>query len=75
MSLSVERYNGNESEWDQFVIEKSMNGTFIQTRKFINYHPANRFEDCSLCVRKGKRTCCCCLRLLHRLMVAKFFRA
>lgn len=54
MSFSVERYNGNESEWDQFVLEKSMNGTFIQTRKFINYHPANRFEDCSLCVRKGK---------------------
>lgn len=41
MSFSVERYNGNESEWDQFVLEKSMNGTFIQTRKFINYHPAN----------------------------------
>lgn len=43
----------NEKEWDYFVENKSMNGTFLQTRKFINYHPQKRFKDCSLCVRKG----------------------
>jgi hypothetical protein len=30
-----------------------MNGTFLQTRRFINYHQNGKFKDCSLCVRKG----------------------
>ncbi len=42
-----------EHEWDEFVLNKSMNGTFLQTRKFINYHPKEKFKDCSICVRKG----------------------
>ena len=33
--------------WDGFV-ENSVNGTIFHTRKFISYHPKNRFEDCSL---------------------------
>lgn len=43
----------DEEKWDKFILEKSMNGTFLQTRKFINYHPADRFQDCSVCVCKG----------------------
>jgi len=43
-----------ENEWDDFVLHKSMNGTFLQTRAFINYHPQGKFEDCSLCIRKGE---------------------
>lgn len=43
----------DEQKWDEFVLNKSMNGTFLQTRKFINYHPEGKFKDCSLCVRKG----------------------
>lgn len=42
-----------EREWDSFVENRSLNGTFLQTRKFINYHPEGRFRDCSVCVRKG----------------------
>lgn len=42
-----------EEKWDRFVLEKSMNGTFLQTRRFIGYHPADRFQDCSVCVCKG----------------------
>ena len=42
-----------EENWDSFVKQKSMNGTFLQTRKFINYHPKDRFKDCSLMIYKG----------------------
>ena len=53
MSLYISYYDGNETEWDEFVINQSMNGTFLQTRKFINYHREGKFQDCSICVRKG----------------------
>ena len=33
--------------WDDFV-ERSVNGTFMQTRRFLGYHPPNRFRDHSL---------------------------
>lgn len=54
MALSVQYFDPTmETEWDDFVLNKSMNGTFLQTRKFINYHPDGRFTDRSLCIRKG----------------------
>ena len=53
MALTFEYFNGNDEEWDEFVLNRSMNGTFLQTRKFINYHPTDRFKDRSICVRKG----------------------
>lgn len=53
MALNIEYYQGNEVEWDDFVCNKSMNGTFLQTRKFINYHAEGKFKDCSICIRKG----------------------
>lgn len=53
MSLKIEYYSGNEKEWDKFILEDSMNGTFLQTRRFINYHHEGKFTDCSVCVRKG----------------------
>ena len=42
-----------ESRWDHFVMEESMNGTFLQTRKFLSYHPEGRFEDASFFVEKS----------------------
>jgi len=33
--------------WDGFL-SQTVNGTFLQSRKFLNYHPAGRFKDCSL---------------------------
>lgn len=47
----VERYQDSlESDWDDFVLNHSANGTFLQTRNFLNYHPKERFEDASLIV-------------------------
>ena len=40
----------DEAEWDRFVMHESGNGTFLQTRNFLNYHPAGRFTDASLMV-------------------------
>lgn len=38
-----------QKEWDDFVIN-SRNGTFMQQRTFLNYHPTDRFVDCSLMI-------------------------
>ena len=55
MALRIEPFcRDREAEWDDFVLNKSMNGTFLQTRQFINYHAEDKFMDCSLCVRKGE---------------------
>lgn len=43
-----------EKLWDDFVLHKSINGTFLQSRNFLNYHQAGRFEDCSVLVFNDK---------------------
>lgn len=54
MALIVQYYDPSmEEKWDDFILNKSMNGTFLQTRKFINYHPDGRFTDRSLVILKG----------------------
>jgi hypothetical protein len=40
------------NEWENFV-DTSNNGTIFHTRKFLSYHPADRFKDNSL-IFKGK---------------------
>lgn len=42
-----------QKRWDSFVLEKSLNGTFLQTRNFLNYHPQDRFKDASLLILQG----------------------
>lgn len=43
-----------EQKWDAFVRERSVNGTFLQTRAFLNYHPVGRFTDASLIIYNEK---------------------
>lgn len=48
------------SKWDEFVRKEAVNGTFLQTRKFLSYHPAERFVDCSFLVEnKGNIVAVC----------------
>ena len=62
MEFSIKCYTEEQEEnWDSFVKQKSMNGTFLQTRKFINYHPKDRFKDCSLMIYKGNTLTACVL--------------
>lgn len=49
MELRIERYEAKyETKWDQFVEESSINGSFLQEWKFLNYHGKDKFEDCSV---------------------------
>lgn len=40
--------------WEHFV-QNSRNGTFMQQRKFLNYHPPGKFIDRSLLVFDKKQ--------------------
>lgn len=53
LNLKIEKYIvGNEEKWDNFVLNQSVNGTFLQTRNFLNYHN-KKFIDSSLIIWKG----------------------
>ncbi len=55
MSITISQYDKNfNKEWDQFV-SGSVNGTIFHTRKFLSYHPVDRFNDCSLIFTKKNK--------------------
>lgn len=55
MEYTIIKYTDNyEEEWDRFVLEQSMNGTFLHSRRFLNYHPTGRFIDSSYVVYDEK---------------------
>lgn len=43
-----------EQEWDDFLRDRAVNGCFLQSRRFLNYHPEGRFKDRSLLVYNSK---------------------
>ena len=43
----------DEFRWDRFVLQESINGTFLQSRNFLNYHRKGKFADHSLIFTKG----------------------
>jgi len=48
MAFTTQKFDKkNNNIWDGFV-ENSVNGTIFHTRKFLSYHPENRFEDFSI---------------------------
>lgn len=50
-----EKYTDDQEKvWDQFIDEKSINGTFLQSRRFFNYHKEGRFVDASLVIYNAK---------------------
>lgn len=54
MNLSIEKFSAHDEEkWENFIIKNSVNGTFLNSRKFLNYHK-NRFNDHSLFIKKGE---------------------
>ena len=54
MELKIKKYENNLKEkWDDFVLNDSINGTFLQSRNFLEYH-GNRFKDTSLIIYKGE---------------------
>lgn len=54
MELTITSYTEDWAKrWDRFVLGEAVNGTFLQTRNFLSYHPAGRFQDRSQLVLKG----------------------
>lgn len=43
-----------DEQWDEFV-DESDNGTMFHKRRFLAYHPADRFKDASIVVKKNDR--------------------
>ncbi|MEO2004576.1 MAG: GNAT family N-acetyltransferase [Candidatus Poribacteria bacterium] len=44
----------HSAEWDDFVL-RSRNGTLFHRQSFLRYHPPDRFNDCSLMLRRRGR--------------------
>ncbi len=40
--------------WDSFIDDMSINGNFLQSRRFLSYHPKDRFDDFSLLYKDKK---------------------
>ncbi len=59
--IIIKEYDeSNIDAWDDFVLRKSVNGTFLQTRNFLNYHPYGRFRDASLVAYMGSEMVAVC---------------
>src|SRR5437762_3440116 len=43
------------SDWDDFVENRSLNGTFLHTRKFYDHNPLNELDDHSLLFYKDSK--------------------
>lgn len=49
--MNVKEFSTLDTDtWDSFV-EQSFNGTLMHQRRFLNYHPTNRFQDRSVLIR------------------------
>ena len=54
LSYDVIRFQEEDAAvWDDFLLQ-TVNGTFLQSRRFLSYHPAGRFVDCSLMIYDKK---------------------
>lgn len=55
----IKRYEESDKDlWDSFIENDSINGTFLQSRRFLNYHPIKRFEDASFLIYNLKDQLC-----------------
>ena len=55
MAIEIKPYSDSDQRiWDNFVW-KANNGTIFHTRRFLNYHPPERFHDHSLFFYEGSR--------------------
>lgn len=54
MKLYIEKFEPkSEDKWESFIMKDSINGTFLSSRNFLNYHK-NKFNDHSLFIKKGE---------------------
>jgi hypothetical protein len=54
--MRIIRYSANlQKSWDDFVRNRSRNGTIFHEQRFLSYH-GDRFEDCSIMVVGDKKS-------------------
>lgn len=59
--FTIKPYQDTQAEtWDYFVECHSVNGTFLQQRRFLNYHENGRFEDCSIWIYEKQKIAAVC---------------
>jgi len=62
LNYNIEKYFDKDAHvWDQFLQQNTVNGTFLQSRNFLEYHPKGRFVDYSYIVydKKGHIAAVC----------------
>lgn len=60
-TIIVQTYALSHAErWDAFVMEHAANGTFLQTRRFLSYHPEGRFTDDSRMIYRNQELVAVC---------------
>jgi len=56
MSIKIEKFLEDDSaSWDEYI-SKADNGTIFHSRKFLSYHPDDRFVDHSLIFKTSNKT-------------------
>ena len=61
--------------WDDFVMRQSANGTFLQTRRFLSYHPVERFVDCSFLIFQKEELIAVCPATEMNIDGKRWFRS
>lgn len=55
MNYTIRKYEESDSTiWDEFLEKQAINGTFLQSRRFLSYHPKERFKDASYMIYDAK---------------------
>jgi len=74
MELDIKKYDEVCKEaWDNFVMKESMNGTFLQTRRFLDYHPKDKFDDVSILIYEKNKIVAVCPACCKREGERKLF--
>ena len=54
--ITIRKYNSEDQlSWDSFINNSSRNGTIFHERKFLSYHPENKFNDFSFIFETDKK--------------------
>lgn len=54
-NIKIVKYENKHFDLYESFVENSINGTIFHERKFISYHPEERFDDCSLLFFRGEK--------------------
>ena len=73
IDIKVQRYSTEyERVWDEFL-GNSINGIFLQSRNFLNYHGKNKFNDMSLLFYEGDNLVAICPGCVEKIDDKKVF--